>query len=305
MTATAGGASGNAELLVRLAGPLAVLRGGVPLTGAELGSRKARQLLRVLAAEAGHAVPVSRLVESLWPGEEPKGATENVATLVSRLRKALGPAIIEGSREQGYRLGQPPDVQVDLDLAETWSAQAQSRLTDGETGLALLAAERAMELLGESSLAVQESDEDWAHAVEERLISLRRKASLALSSSALAAGEAARAADVAAAALAADPYDEAACRLVMRAAAALGEPGRGLAAYAGLRDRLAEELGTDPAAETQAAQRTWPCCGTSRCRPHDGRPRVRAASRSVWSVEGRSSGPCAASGTRRRPARAP
>lgn len=238
--------------MVRLAGPFAVLRGGVPLTGPELGSRKARRLLRVLAVEAGHAVPVSRLVEILWPGEAPRGATENVATLVSRLRKALGPAVIEGSRDDGYRLGRPPAVQVDLDAAEEWAAQSQARLADGEIGLALAAADRAVDLVGTGMLSVDEADEEWLQRTGDRLVSLQRKVSLTLAAAALAAGEPDRAADVAGAALLTDPYDEAACRLLMRASAALGEPARGLAAYAALRDRLADELGADPAAETQS-----------------------------------------------------
>ena len=50
----------------------------------------------------------------------------------------------------------------------------------------------------------------------------------------------------------ADPYDEAALRLVMRAQAAAGRPASALAAYARFRQRLAEDLGVDPAPETTA-----------------------------------------------------
>ena len=57
----------DAEILLRLAGPFAALRAGVPLPGADLGSRKARLLLKVLAAEAGHALPVARLSRSSGP----------------------------------------------------------------------------------------------------------------------------------------------------------------------------------------------------------------------------------------------
>ena len=49
----------------------------------------------------------------------------------------------------------------------------------------------------------------------------------------------------------ADALDEAAHRWYMSAAAAAGEPARALAAYAVLRERLAEELGADPAPQTQ------------------------------------------------------
>ena len=53
------------------------------------------------------------------------------------------------------------------------------------------------------------------------------------------------------AAMTADPLDEAACRLSMSAAALAGEHARALLTYAALRDRLGEELGADPAPQTQ------------------------------------------------------
>ena len=67
----------------------------------------------------------------------------------------------------------------------------------------------------------------------------------------LGTGAAARPQAVAAAAVAADPYDERSRRALMRAYVAGGEPARALAGYAGLRDVLEAELGADPAAETQ------------------------------------------------------
>jgi DNA-binding SARP family transcriptional activator/tetratricopeptide (TPR) repeat protein len=244
----------EAELVIRLAGPFTVLRkGGRPIPGAELGSRKARLLLKLLAVEAGRALPVAHLVDVIWSGTPPPaGAVENVATLVSRLRRSLGPEAIEGSREEGYRLGRPPAVVVDLDSARDWLAQSRSRLVAGEGGLALAAAEHAVDLVGGGSALEDEPDAEWAEPARERLESLRPKAFLALAAAALESGDARRAADAAGNALDADPYDEAACRLLMRAAAAVGEPGRALAAYAALSERLAEELGADPAAETQA-----------------------------------------------------
>ena len=51
--------------------------------------------------------------------------------------------------------------------------------------------------------------------------------------------------------MAADPLDEAAHRWYMSASAAAGEQAKALAAYAALRERLAEELGADPAPQTQ------------------------------------------------------
>lgn len=53
------------------------------------------------------------------------------------------------------------------------------------------------------------------------------------------------------AALAADPFDEVACRILMRACHAAGQPARALRAFERLRSWLATELGVDPAAATR------------------------------------------------------
>jgi DNA-binding SARP family transcriptional activator len=53
------------------------------------------------------------------------------------------------------------------------------------------------------------------------------------------------------AAVAADPFDEPATRLLMRAHLAGGEPARALIAYERLRTTLATELGIDPTDATR------------------------------------------------------
>jgi DNA-binding SARP family transcriptional activator len=69
---------------------------------------------------------------------------------------------------------------------------------------------------------------------------------------ALALAAAERALDHARAATTADPLDEAAWRALMTAQVAAGAPAAALASYEQLRATLADELGTDPAPETQA-----------------------------------------------------
>ena len=51
---------------------------------------------------------------------------------------------------------------------------------------------------------------------------------------------------------AADPYDEAALRTLMRAHVAAGRPASALAEFARIRELLGEELGVEPAPETRA-----------------------------------------------------
>jgi DNA-binding SARP family transcriptional activator len=62
----------DAQVRIRLCGPIAVERGGRVLAGRELGSRKARTLLGVLAVERGHLVTTDRIVDLLWTGEVPR-----------------------------------------------------------------------------------------------------------------------------------------------------------------------------------------------------------------------------------------
>src|SRR5690606_7718374 len=52
--------------------------------------------------------------------------------------------------------------------------------------------------------------------------------------------------------LARDAYDEAALRVLMRSHVAAGRPGSALAAYAAVRERLAEDLGVSPTTATEA-----------------------------------------------------
>jgi DNA-binding SARP family transcriptional activator len=85
-------------LVIRLVGPLTVTRGGRDLPVPQVGSRKGRTLLAVLATARGTVVPIDRIVSALWPKHPPRYPAENVATLVSRIRSNLGPGVVGGGR---------------------------------------------------------------------------------------------------------------------------------------------------------------------------------------------------------------
>jgi DNA-binding SARP family transcriptional activator len=118
-------AASIAHVELRLAGTFGVVRDGRQLAGREIGSRKSRTLLKLLAVERPALVPVDRIIDVLWSAHPPAAAEQNVASLVSRLRGVLGPGVIPGGRH-GYRLADGSRVSVDLDAAAAASAHRQS-----------------------------------------------------------------------------------------------------------------------------------------------------------------------------------
>lgn len=98
----------SSPLRVRLLGGLAI----DGLADAQLGSRKARTLIKVLALAYGSPVSTAALADVLWGGDLPARPTDQIGVLVSRLRKILGAARLSRS-DAGFAL------HVDwLDVAE-------------------------------------------------------------------------------------------------------------------------------------------------------------------------------------------
>jgi DNA-binding SARP family transcriptional activator len=240
----------QANLRVQVLGVLAVAVHGRAVPPQELASRKGRTLLKLLLARRGEVVPADVLVEALWAGRPPADPDANLATLVSRLRAVLGPEVIAGDRH-GWRFVAGPRVELDLEEATRLPGEADARLP-AEPALALAAAERALALLGRGPFLADEPDADWALPARREAERLAARARRLAWDAALAVGDHARALAHADAATTVDPLDEAAWRAVMAAHTAAGEPAAALAAYERLRQTLAEELGTDPAPESQA-----------------------------------------------------
>ncbi len=243
------GSASPSHVELHLAGTFRVIRDGTELAGGQIGSRKSRTLLKLLAVERPTLVPVDRIVEVLWPGERPATPEQNVATLVSRLRAALGAELIQGGRP-GYRLAAGHGIVVDLDAAARFCDQAESKLATA-AAVALAGAERALELLAAGTAIDDEPYADWADRAREQVRELLRRARLTAAQAALATGGPPLAMSYAEAAMAADPLDEAAHRWYMSASAAAGEQAKALAAYEALRQRLGNELGADPAPQTR------------------------------------------------------
>lgn len=209
--------------------------------------RKARGLLLLLALAGGRPVPLDAAVDALWGDAPPGRPADQVAVLASRVRRLLGRDRVERT-DGGYRLHADWTDLTELDAVVH---EAERRLGVGETGAAASAARAALALLRGPVPEVR-TEADWAAAewaAAARLVQhARRVAAAAL----LDAGEWRDALELASADLVADPLDEQAARIAMRAHAAAGRPAQALTVYADLRATLADELGTDPAGETAA-----------------------------------------------------
>lgn len=229
---------------VRVLGALAVE--GVDL--ARLGSRKARRLLARLALARGRPVGTDALVELLWPDpDRPANPADQVSVLVSRTRAVLGADRLPRT-SAGYALRAD---WLDLDALAELAAEARRRLGAGSPTPAWSAADAALALY-RGPLLADEPPADWLDAERVSAERTAGAARLVAAEAALAAGDPWSAAERAAAVLALEPYQEAALRVLMRALAGSGRPGRALSVYAEAAARLRDELGVDPAPETRA-----------------------------------------------------
>jgi DNA-binding SARP family transcriptional activator len=235
------------ELTLRVVGEFEVYRGHRVLPAAKVGSRKARWLLAFAALQFGY-VPTEKIVTALWGSVPPRDPEANVATLVSRLRLTLGPDSIMGGRT-GYRLGD--HVRVDLVEATHLISEAEARIAGGYAAAALAAGKQALHLLDNGAVLAEVPEADWAEPARASHHQLLRRARRSVAEAALQTGDIQTAQAAAEGAMAADTLDEAACRLVMRAHHAAGEPARALLAYHRLHTALTLELGVDPAASTR------------------------------------------------------
>src|SRR3954449_9127666 len=74
---------------ISLLGPIHVTVDGQPIPPSALAGRQ-RQILQILALEAGSAVPKDRLADLLWDGEPPTSYVGTLESYVCVLRRTLG-----------------------------------------------------------------------------------------------------------------------------------------------------------------------------------------------------------------------
>ena len=192
-------------------------------------------------------------MEGLWGDAAPRGADVTLRSHVSHVRRHLagvarGDALTTGPA--GYRLVVPTG-QVDVDRFEQLVGLGQEALG---LGRATRAAAHVREALGlwRGRPFAELDDVDAAGLEVARLEELRLTAREVLAAAELAAGRHREVVGELEALVAAHPFHERFCALLMVALYRSGRQAEALEAFAGARSRLADELGLDPGPELQA-----------------------------------------------------
>ncbi|MEU5877531.1 BTAD domain-containing putative transcriptional regulator [Spirillospora sp. NPDC047279] len=241
-----------AGLSIRMFGPLEVTDGsGTPV---DLGTRKQRALLAMLAIEPGRVVSLDRLIQELWAGEPPAGATRTLQAYIAHLRKVLEPGRAPRTpprvlltREPGYLLAVTPG-QIDLERFLAAAEEGRQALARGAHAEALEILDRALESWRGDPLG-EFADQEFAQPLVARLAEVRGAALEDRLDARLALGGAAAAVPDLEALVDDHPYRERAWALLVLALYRAGRQADALAALRRVRERLNEDLALQPGPE--------------------------------------------------------
>ncbi|HEX2024365.1 MAG TPA: AAA family ATPase, partial [Acidimicrobiales bacterium] len=218
---------------VGLLGGFAVAVDGEIVADRDWRSRRARQLVALLALASNRRLTTEQVMDALWPDLPPDAARANLHKTATLARQALGSKDSVVLRADVVSLWPSADVTVD---AVELEREAKSALAAGDPRSC---SEVAKRLAGE--LLPDERYEEWAVGPRERL----RALGLDLLR---AAGDWGALAE-------ADPTDEAAHRGLMKEHLEAGRLHAAIRQFQRLRTILARELGVLPSPETVALYR--------------------------------------------------
>lgn len=212
-------------------------------TPASLAGGRLRALLTALALRPGRVIGADALIDEVWGGEPPAGATGALQALVGRLRRALGHDAV-ASVEGGYRL-EATREDIDLYRFERLAEEGARALADGDPIKASGLLGDALALWRGPALADLPDRATAAVRSEALRLDVRRQRLTAE----LALGRADQILPELAELAAENPLYEPLRALHIRALRAAGRTADALAAYEEVRRDLADRLGADPSGE--------------------------------------------------------
>ena len=245
---------------VKVLGPLEAHENGRSITPT---AGKPRQVLALLALQAGHVMTVSALIEELWGMQPPRSALTTLQTYILQLRRriesALGESRPGGAKEilktryGGYMLNVSPDS-VDVCTYERLAAAGNRAIELGDHQNAARLLHSALDVwrgpvlvdvqigmvLGAEVARLEESRLGVLEARIDADLHLGRHNSLLAELAALTTRH---------------PMNENLCAQYMIALYRAGRQWRALDAFGALRRALVDELGVEPSARIQCLQR--------------------------------------------------
>jgi len=234
------------EVELGILGPLEVRVAGRPFP---VPGPRQRALLAALLLRRGHVVPVDSLVDQVFGERPPREARNALQTYVVRLRQALGPAgAAVATRPPGYVLEVPGEA---VDAERFIALLGQARGT-GPPVAALGLLDQALALWRGPAYA--EFASTFARGESLRLHELRLAAQEDRAELLLRLDRVAEATATLEVIAAEEPWRERAVELLVTALAQAGRSAHALAALAGHRERLRDELGLDPPPRLQRLQ---------------------------------------------------
>lgn len=229
-----------------------VLLPRVAFRGREIAGARLGGLLALLADDLRGGCGTARLVEGLWPDEQPEHPTRALQVLVSRVRARLGPDAVVGT-PVGYRLALSEEqVDVAAVLARASSAAQSSRV--GDHAGALAQAEAGLELWD----AVPDGRAEFGDPLSELRAARASTYGALLRARALALsrlGRCAEAFESLAELVREHPRDEEVLAQLLLCEAAMLGPSAALIRYEAYRRGLREQLGSDPGPQVQQVHR--------------------------------------------------
>jgi DNA-binding SARP family transcriptional activator len=205
----------------------------------ELPGRLGRALLGYLALNRRRAVTRDELIDALWPEGAPEEARGTLSTLLSGLRRTLGPDLVQGRGE--LRLALPEDTKLDVEQA---GAEIERAREAGDAATIIAAAEAALDVL--ERLLLPGFEAPWLEQRRRELDDERLTALDLLARANLTAGHPGRAHAAARRLVALAPYRESGYALLMRAQEVQGNVAEALRTFEALRTTMRDELGTAP-----------------------------------------------------------
>ena len=234
---------------IQLCGPTVIELDGQRLDG-RLPGRQGRLLFAYLVLNRHRLTGRDQLIDALWPDKVPSASEAGLNALISKLRKALGPGVLEG--RSSVRLQLDKDVRIDVEVAEEAVHRAESQLALGAWQSAWGPSLVALFIAGREFLPGEDApwiDERRRQLAEIRILALEAYGGAAYGTGGTELPAAVRAGRELVRLV---PLRESGYLLLMRALAGQGNVAEALRVYTNLCDVLGDELGVSPSTTTRA-----------------------------------------------------